>query len=107
MASLQPHREATGSYQTDMDTSEDFILRKVDALRKNNHPHVSPSNEAAATYRLEIVRQHFIPISYLYFMELSAIGTLHFAELPLGDFYFLIIYELFIQHSNQRHNHKN
>ena len=90
MANLQPNREATGGYQTDMDTSEDFILRKVDALRKNNHPLVSPSNEAAATYRLEIVRQHFIPISYLYFMELSAIGTLHFAELPLGDFYFFL-----------------
>ena len=105
MASLQPHREATGSYQSGMDASEDFILLKVDTLRKNNHPLVSPSNETAATYRLEIVHQHFIPISYLYFMKLSAIGTLHFAELPLGDFYFLIIYELLIHLSNQRQNH--
>ena len=105
MASLQPHREATASYQSGMDASEDFILLKVDTLRKNNHPLVSPSTETAATYRLEIVHQHFIPISYLYFMKLSAIGTLHFAELPLGDFYFLIIYELLIHLSNQRHNH--
>ena len=90
MASLQPHREATGSYQSGMDASEDFILLKVDTLRKNNHPLVSPSNETAATYRLEIVHQHFIPISYLYFMILSAIGTLQFAELPLGDFYFFL-----------------